>query len=129
MAAWCPFGLSPTPYYEHAQTLNVRRAAAVKWRKVRVTLACLRDYGRLWWVCQFLVGSYPPGISKTTREFWGGNARILQSHCKVCSDKDIHPWAGTNVRKQVPRGREEISRILESCHASLEGRSIIKTNL
>jgi len=82
----------------------------------------MEDYDEIY---QFLVGSYPPGISKNYK-------RALRRKCKNFTVKDgylYHCKPGTNIRKQVPRRREEISRILESCHASLEGRSIIKTNL
>jgi len=82
----------------------------------------MEDYDEIY---KFLVGSYRPGISKNHK-------RALRRKCKNFTVKDGYPYhckPGANVRKQVPYRREEISRILESCHESLEGRSIIKTNL
>ena len=79
----------------------------------------MEDYDELY---EFLVGRYPPGISKNGK-------RAFRRKCKNFTVKDgylYHCKAVSNVRKQVPRKREEISRILESCHASMEGRSIIK---
>jgi len=75
----------------------------------------MEDYDEIY---QFLVGSYPPGISKNYK-------RALRRKCKNFTVKET--WYQHS--KQVPRRREEISRILESCHASLDGGSMIKTNL
>jgi len=70
-----PYGLGflATPHIMNIRRLNLRQAVA-KRRKARVTLACetMEDYDEIY---QFLVGSYPPGISKKHK-------KTLRRKCK-----------------------------------------------
>ena len=67
---------------------------------------------------QFLVGRYPAGFSKNQK-------RALRRKCKNFEVKAGYCKPGTDVWKQVPRTREEVRKILDSCHASVEGKIII----